>query len=843
MSSYHLPIVLGQNQSERIVVIHLVDGQENYEENRVVIVPPAGRNIPLFRISDQAQLIGIGGELVKPQFDNGSNLIEVFVGSNSITPRRAHGFWNYRVNTGTFDDDVVFSITMKDANGNGNTLEGRLHIVRPTAGEMVMNINADLGSDATQINYFIPGTGVVGSQKVDLIQCFKNGYKTDRDYDSLVRPESREPLFIQQEKGTRNFYKTGNITFKIGGDIDASLSNSSTFINYINVSAAGKNEAGNAGKGTKTWDMESAFNRKLINIKMLYAHSDIPEVTDPVFDINFINGIRNGDVSNPQDLLQVLQAIYKQLITISTLGINRQCRLFSVLLLVPNIYIQENIDLLLYEMSKMNQNNEGRRFDFRIISESDSAFVGIKEARTAGGNQNILSGILNNVTDPRQKDTFLIIDAGKGTTDFSIVRHDSNAVNSNLISLKRGGIVGAGGAIDYVFARVFARQVYNHKGEINPGTASTVSKSEFIYRFMTLIEKLSPVDQDRMMLIVETLKKKYKKEGDKISTAQVYTCFMGVSARTIVAALLSDSKPNYKRLVETPEAWNEISQWVWGNQTIGLNQDDMDEVEWVCQSIAQTVTNEMIFVNKDDSLNRQIDYVIFNGRSFLFEPLKKAFVDAIGPHRGIWFENHGVSVYAKRLRPRESYYNLKIAPLSGFNMKSVSVEFEQHDLGVNCNSDLCCTERIQFEGGILDQDQFWHGFDIATAGGKEPTRYYIGYVNNGLAYSFAPELRQGVTVNTISDTRKKLVWMTLFPVSYVPVFADPANQAGTTPTTPTPTGPMPTTPTPSGSTAGPTIPIPKSGINGTDNNSLSIPSGNQSGKPVANDDHLDINDL
>ena len=851
MSSYHLPIVLGQNQAERIVVIHLVDDQEQYEENRVVIVSPAGKSTPLFRISDQAQLIDLSGGLVRPQFDKGSNLLEVSVGGKTIIPRRFNGFWNYRVSSGVFDADVTFSITMKGDDGSDTTLEGQLHIVRPSDGEMVMNINADLGSDATQINYYIPGSGVVGSQKVNLVQCFKNGYKPNRTYDDLVRPESKEPLFIQQEKGTKDFYKTGNITFKIDGDINASLSDGNTFINYINVSAAGKNEIGNTGKGTATWDKENAFNRKLINIKMLYAHRDIPEVVNPVEDINFKDDGVTKEVSNPQNLLQVLQAIYKQLISISNLGMNGKCNLFSVLLLVPNIYIQANIDLLLYEMSKMNKNDDGRKYDFRVISESDSAFVGIKEARMAGGNQNPLSGILNNVRDPRQKDTFLIIDAGKGTTDFSIVRYDPNpngAANSNLISLKRGGIVGAGGAIDYVFARVFARQVYNHRNEIVPSTICKVTKSQFIHRFMTLIEKLTPVDQDRVMLIVEMLKKKYK-GGDKARTAQVYTCFAGTSAKTIVSALLGDSEPELKRLVETSEAWKEISQWVWGNQTIEVDQDDMDEVERVCRAIAQTVTNEMIFVNKDDSLNRQIDYVIFNGRSFLFEPLKKAFVDAIEPNRGIWYENHGFSVYAKRLRPRESYYNLKIAPLSGFNMKSVSVEFEQHDLGVNCNSDLCCTERIQFQEGILEQDQFWHGFDIADDGGQEPTRYYIGYVNNGLARSFAPELSQGVTVNTISETpekfetRKQLVLMTLFPVSYVPVFADPVNQPGTTSTTQTPTGPTPTTPTPAGPTAGPAIPTPKSGTNGIDNNSLSIPSGNQNGKPVANDDHLDINDL
>lgn len=838
MSSYHLPIVVGQNQSERIVIIHLVDDKESYEENRIVIVSPNARNTPLFRVSDQAQLIDIGGNLLRPQFDRGNNLVNVYVDGRQISPRRSNGFWSYFIRSDEFDDVVAFSVTIS-VNGSDVNYKGSLHIVRPTIGEMVMNLNADLGSDATQINYYIPGTGVVGSQKINLVKCFENAYKPDRNYDSLVRPASREPLFIQQEKGSRDFYKTGNITFHIGGDINASIKESGTFINYINVSAAGKNEPDNATKKANTWDKEDAFNRKLINIKMLYAHSDIPEVCNAVDDIEYVDKTILKDVMNPQYLLQVLQAIYKQLITISTGGVANNCRLFSILLLVPNIYIQQNIDLLLYEMSKMNKNDDGRKYDFRIISESDSAFVGIKEARTTG-NQNILGNLLNNIKDPRQRDTFLIIDAGKGTTDFSIVRYDCNpnsAANSNLISLRRDGIVGAGGAIDYVFARVFARQIYKHQKEIvSPGY--TVTESVFIYRFMSLIERLKPVDQDRLMLIVEMLKKNYK-DG---RTARVYTCFAGSNARTVVDFLLGEnaSDDRFKQIVAKDAAWKEIAQWGWDNQTIDVDSKDTEEVDWVCQAIAKTIIDDMIFDKKDNSLNRQIDYVIFNGRSFLFEPLKKAFVDAIEPNRGIWYENHGFSVYAKRLKPKAGYYNLKIAPLNGFNMKSVSVQFEDHDLGVNCNSDLCCVDGITFEEGMLDQNQFWHGFDVSD---DDKLHYYIGYVcedknGNNKVCSFVPEISQGVTAISISDTCEKLVFMTLFPVSYVPVFDDTAGAPASTQS-----GVPPVAPPPASPTAGPSTPTPPVRPNGTDDNSLTIPSGNHSNPPVNNNDRLDINDL
>lgn len=832
MSSYHLPIVLGQNQSERIVVIHLVDDSETYEENRVVIVSPAGISTPLFKISDQAQLIPIGGNLVKPQFDKGANLVTVSVQGKLISPKRADGFWNYRVNSGVFDDEVLFSVTVTE-NSIDVTYQGKLHIVRHKAGEMVMRINADLGSDATQINYFVPGTGVNKSQGINLVKCFKDAYLSDRRYDTLKEPESHEPLFMQQEAMAPYFYKTGNITFQVNGKIDEPIEKSETFINYINVSAAGKNE--NLGKGADTWDHESGFNRKLINIKMLYAHSNMPEVTGPVANIHFLD---NGSskpkyVANQQNLLQVLQTIYRQLIEVSTEEVAQGCKLFSVLLLVPNIYVQENIDLLLYEMNKMNKNDKGLKYDFRIISESDSAFVGIKEAPVGGGTETILSGILNKIRDPRQKDAFLVIDAGKGTTDYSIVSYDSNMQNeayNSMIPMRRGGIVGAGGAIDYVFARVFARQIYNHRQEIVGKESSHVAKSEFIHRFMTLIEKLKPVDQDRMMLIVETLKKNYKVNSGK--TAKAYTCFAGDSAKAIVSTLLNEkiSNEDLMRHVKNDDPWAEIAKWVWDNQTIETDAEDKAEVEWVCTAIAQTIINEMIFDKKDDSLNRKIDFIIFTGRSFIFEPLKKAFQDAIEGsnhgYRGIWFENWGIWAYALRLRPKESYYNLKIAPLSGFNMKSVSVSFQDHDLGVNCNSDLCCMDGIELSSGeIFGQDKFWNGF-TAVQHGHEQLHHYIGYVSGNIANSFAPYLGQKINnADNMTDTRRKLVLMTLFPVSYMPTFEDKEDPETNTPTNET------------------TNSSTSHNSSSDDDNDSNSSSGDNSNMPGDNDNHLDRNDL
>ena len=877
MSSLHLPIIVGHDESERVIIVHLLDNEEHeYEENRVVITPSCNSNKPLFRIAKNAKLICDDGTTVniKHSFTNdlkdnearlavyeepkdtdtkvqkivkldeqllsvtnvgkkfivadpfriignnnkqndnddcytevnciesdafvvgakicvypaGTCISVVKVSSKKTTEFKfkidenvslKNTYYEYKVRTAIFDGVHVFNALVKTG-GQEKTYKGEIHIVRADTTKVV-RINADLGSDATQINYYLQ-KNAVGIQGINIVERLRDEYASVRDYGNLSQPANGKPLYMQQDVDNQEFYKTGNITFKKGGDITKPISDSDTFINYLNVSAAGKNESGNSGKITNTWGKESNFNKKLINIKMLYSHLDIAAVKNPVADIDFITetGKPAKRVTDKVNLLQVLRSIYKQLIILSTKGnIEENCKLVSVLLLVPNIYVQQNIDSLLYELNQLNKNDDGIKYDFRIISESDSAFVGIKEVEKEGGTQSILSSLIEDVETPKQKDYFLIIDAGKGTTDYSIIQYnptlDSSASNK-IISLRRGGIVGAGGAIDYVFARVFARQVFN-----NFKTDSTsIDMEEFVSRFMNMIQKLAPSDQDTMMQYVELLKKTYNTKPGKL--AQVCTCFSGGSAKNIIGNLIQDdiNDEKYNNIVVDDDAWKEVASWIWNKNSYEEYETvDINEIDWVCNAIAGTIVDNMIFVNKKDSINKSIDYVIFTGRSFLFKPLKEAFLKKIESYRGVYKENFDyyelkkVSIWVSEKmgskdNEKKDWKNLKDANLDGFDMKSVSVRFSEHDLGVNCNSDLCCMEGIQLDNGeTFDKTRFWNGFKVAK---KEKQYYYIGFkdtsfVPNGMTQGLMRTVRQ-------NPIRTKLVHMTLFPVSYVPVIFD-----------------------------------------------------------------------
>lgn len=829
MSSYHFPILLGQNKSERIVIVHLVNDRdrEDYTEKRVVITTPGSPSTALFKIPKQVKIVGRQGVAKDPTSDvfiddgkermNNKNkqLLKVSNDGDILLPVEKFGFYEFHVDDEKFDGIVEFSLSSYDNMGNIEINKGSLHIVRPHWNDTMVRLTADLGSDATQVSYVKHELGQYEERplSIKLIDRLKEAYSV-RAYPP--RPSTiNEPLFIQEEKNNSYYYKTGNITFRDEGYIDKGIDQDDCFINYLTVSAAGKN---NKYADKAIWQKEGEFNRKLINIKMLY--SDIGDPQSPAVGAVDFSFKENGKdklnriTEDPNNLLKVLQAIYQQIIKISTKQFEKECEYFSIMLLVPNIYSQINIDRLLYELNSLmnpEYNEESSKepakkkkrklFDFRIISESDSAFIGLNEVGAGNMGKSLIDRYLDrqNITENEKKDTFLIIDAGKGTTDYSIVRYTrgmGGAANNQVTSLDRNGIVGAGGAIDYVFARILARQIYRHRAELDSKVDETdlVTETQFVKDFMTMIQYLYPVDQDRFMLIVETLKISYRTNdgGKKWEMAKMFKCFSDKESVKIIDLLLKKDLDKIENLkvVSTQyiDGLNGVAKCrldEYLDETEVVSDNDRDEVEKICSVIAETIINEQVYGEGHTSLTNSIDYVIFTGRSFLFKPLKDAFVKAIIPQRGVFRENYKSDIRGKVLYWRdwlkvkyrsgliELYGNLKIAEgvVEAKDMKPISVRYKSHNLGVNCNSNLCCVKGLSFSGKdneIIKKDRFWKGFSGKGDAAKN-NYYYIGYFDSFGCSDDAKNAFDKVNGLTSYTHKEDLIKMTLFPVRYQPV--------------------------------------------------------------------------
>ena len=108
--------------------------------------------------------------------------------------------------------------------------------------------------------------------------------------------------------------------------------------------------------------------------------------------------------------------------------------------------------------------------------------------------------------------------------------------------------------------------------------------------------------------------------------------------------------------------------------------------------------------------------------------------------------------------------------MTGYSMKEISVQFSDHNVGCNCNSDLCCLNGLQIsrDGEYrFGMKQFWEGF---TDSNKNKV-YYLGYPGHSFTGA-------GVYFRRVRKTSDeiKLIDMTLFPIQYNPVDLETGGQ-------------------------------------------------------------------
>jgi len=126
-----------------------------------------------------------------------------------------------------------------------------------------------------------------------------------------------------------------------------------------------------------------------------------------------------------------------------------------LMLLVPNVYYQSKIYTIVRDLYKdfdticdANDNINCKGIEIQVVSESDAAFFGAK--------QTIAHTFINS-----SNGHFLIIDAGKGTTDFSILQQED--IHTKFKSLYRDGIPASGNVLTYAFYEALSAHM-NAKG-------------------------------------------------------------------------------------------------------------------------------------------------------------------------------------------------------------------------------------------------------------------------------------------------------------------------------------------------------------------------------------------
>lgn len=170
---------------------------------------------------------------------------------------------------------------------------------------------------------------------------------------------------------------------------------------------------------------DDAKGQRLPNIKISYLSGEQPEGVD-------LEELHQGIV---------MRFIHETVMEVKEQrnGRNRKCGI-RLYLLVPNVMGQEQLSDFITDIRKLTSSTEFRSllpegmtdvvFDIHSYSESDASFaswLGSDDNRVESGD-------------------YLIIDVGKGTTDFSIIKVEDA---TNAVSIYRSGFVGAGNALTY----------------------------------------------------------------------------------------------------------------------------------------------------------------------------------------------------------------------------------------------------------------------------------------------------------------------------------------------------------------------------------------------------------
>lgn len=268
-------------------------------------------------------------------------------------------------------------------------------------------------------------------------------------------------------------------------------------------------------------------------------------------------------------------------------------RFLNVVLLVPNTYRQDEVTKvlahLLGDIPTLAVGDDGAKItitgvEVSSISESDASFVGVKQCM----NQN---APLRNAPG-----RYLIMDAGKGTLDFSVIEDKPNNLSgSRYTSLFRSGIIGAGNAISYAVLLALLDDIF-------AAEADEAKRKAMITQFVNghiIAPNADLAEVTSLMKSVERYKRLYN-DGKLTNTGVHNTPTMQVLAGLDITAL--------NNLIH-----NMCEQNILVRDESAIN----DMIDNICYAVSDKLRDYY-----PTNVGYQVDHIIFAGRGFLMNKLR-----------------------------------------------------------------------------------------------------------------------------------------------------------------------------------------------------------------------------
>ena len=295
-------------------------------------------------------------------------------------------------------------------------------------GQIKKDVTLDFGSEASQMSCNIKSTGIQIVRRLNEIvgleeksESYRQGMLSDYKYRSIY--------FINRQVPDSSITCWGDIPMKYGKD---------SFIQTL----------------IKMNETPSSYSKwtQLPNLKLLeLLGADLPW---PNPDIALPDGSNVEIESLQNDQNKILRLLLSQFVYVALEELNKNADYLHFILLVPNVYMQDKVYEVLCDLYRdfdiIRLSNEKyekwKGIEVDVMSESDASFMGYINS----GKKYV-----------RGHKHSLIIDVGKGTTDFSILIGDDKN-HMRFESAYRAGIPIAGNILTYAFYEALKSWLNQH---------------------------------------------------------------------------------------------------------------------------------------------------------------------------------------------------------------------------------------------------------------------------------------------------------------------------------------------------------------------------------------------
>lgn len=462
----------------------------------------------------------------------------------------------------------------------------KLNICHP---KQFLGVALDFGSEASQLAVSTYQNNLLNPQmpiNEDLFDTVKHLMQSKNIGISDTQVE-----YYQEEKGTK-FFKSVFFVKSNLGSVDSAFNSE----NFLRNSDENLKILVDKSSGKLLTQPENK-HFQLPNVKIIHGHHDL--LDDIKFKITRNNYSASISLNNILDKVHnsVLMYLLESYI-LKDYAINELARYVRLTLLVPNIYDSDSVLSIQKRIREILSNfqlkNVGNILGFEVvtISESDAAMVGYMSKP-------------DNTIKPNKQ--YIIIDAGKGTTDFSVVKTGQEDI-FKIIPIYRNGFAGAGNLITNALFETFIHFIRS-QNNANPNILSIIKN-----------KLLDPLQQDVAVRNdffdeLERLKKGFT------TNLSVINQWEQASSSSIKLKDIGQSGVDINTIV------NILSQ-------IDAVADFYQYVELALETISEKVVASLEILKKSMP---EIDYegVILTGRGFLFKPLQQKLMDKINARLSI----------------------------------------------------------------------------------------------------------------------------------------------------------------------------------------------------------------